>query len=60
MSSPMKLLVKKEEKGYGLMLDDKLLHHVLEYKIESQHNGKYAELSMKMIVQYPVTQESNL
>ncbi len=57
MTKPMELLVKNEGKGFGLILDGKLLHHVLGYKIESLQKGDYAKLSIKMIVRYPVIQE---
>lgn len=38
-----------------LLLDGKALHHVMEYKIESLQKRDYAELSIKMIVRYPIT-----
>lgn len=51
---PMELKVVNEKGKYKLFLDEKKLHHVMEYKIESLQ-GNYAELSIKMIVQYPIT-----
>lgn len=57
---PMKLKVTNENGKYKLFLDEKKLHHIMQYKIESLQKGDYAELSIKMIVRYPVTQENVL
>ena len=56
---PMGLRVEKDEKGVGLWLDEKRLRLVSEYKIESLQKGNHAELSMKILVQYPVIQGNN-
>lgn len=50
----MKLRVEPEKGGYALWLDDKKLHHVEDYKIESSPFGTRAELSLKLLVLYPV------
>lgn len=41
-----------------MFLDGKELHHVKEYKIESSAYEGKAELSIKMLVQFPVSQEN--
>lgn len=56
---PMKLSIQPTQSGgYEILLDDKKLHHVESYKIESSPYGKSAELSIKMLVEYPVRQEN--
>ena len=40
-----------------MLLDGKEIHHVREYKIESTAYEGKAELSIKMLVQFPVSQE---
>lgn len=55
---PMILQFKKNEKGMShILLDGKEIHHVREYKIESTAYEGKAELSIKMLVQFPVSQE---
>lgn len=54
----MKLRIEATEGGYDLWLDDKRLHHIKDYKIESIPSGPYAELSLKLLVQYPTTREN--
>ena len=56
---PMILQFKENEKGRRRMfLDGKELHHVKEYKIESSAFAGRAELSIKILVQFPVNQEN--
>lgn len=56
---PMILQFKEYEKGKSHMfLDGKEIHHVREYKIESTAYEGKAELSIKMMVQFPVSQEN--
>lgn len=47
------LRIVEEEVGYSLYLDDKKLHHIEKYNIESSTVPGTAELSMKMLVKYP-------
>ena len=55
----MTLKFKENEKGRSCMfLDGKELHHVKEYKIESSTFAGRAELSIKILVQFPVNQEN--
>lgn len=59
IENPMKLRVKETlGGGYEIWLDEKRIHHVEGYKIESSTSGRTAELSIKMLVQYPVSQEN--
>ena len=54
MASPMKLKVKETASGgFEIWLDEKKLHHVESYKIESSLPGKTVELSIKLLVKYP-------
>lgn len=53
----MKLEVKNEGiRGPRLVLDGKELHHVLEYGIKSSALAGKAELSLKMLVSFPIKQ----
>ena len=55
----MKLEVKsRSNKGAVLVLDGKELHHVKEYEIKSSDFIGKAELSLKMLVTFPVNQEN--
>lgn len=59
LKPPMKLQFKENENGKNhIFLDGKEIHHVREYKIESSTYVGKAELSIKMLVQFPVNQES--
>ena len=59
VTPPMTLQFKEYEKGRSHMfLDGKEIHHVREYKIESTAYEGKAELSIKMMVQFPVSQEN--
>lgn len=59
MKEPMKLEVKsRSNKGAVLVLDGKELHHVKEYEIKSSDFIGKAELSLKMLVTFPVNQEN--
>lgn len=59
VTPPMKLQFKEYKEGKNHMfLDGKEIHHVREYKIESSAYEGKAELSIKMLVQFPVSQES--
>lgn len=55
---PMEFRMKCVGDGYEIWLDDKRIHHIENYKIESSPYKNKAELSIKMLVQYPVTQEN--
>ena len=58
---PMKLEIKnKEDGGFLLVLDGKQIHHVEEYQIKSSAVKGKAELSLKMLVEFPVNQENVL
>lgn len=50
----MNLTLKENPEGYELMLDNKKLQYVEDYKIvkSSAHNGT-AELTLEMLVKYP-------
>ena len=53
----MKLEVRNEGiRGPRLVLDGKELYHVLEYGIKSSDFIGKAELSLKMLVSFPVDQ----
>lgn len=55
MKEPMKLEVRNEEaKGIYLVLDGKELHHVEAYEIKSSAFAGKAELSLKMLVTFPI------
>ncbi len=59
MKEPMKLEVRNEGiRGPRLVLDGKELHHVKEYEIKSSDFIGKAELSLKMLVTFPVNQEN--
>ena len=59
MKEPMKLEVRNEEaKGIHLVLDGKELHYVEAYEIKSPAFTGKAELSLKMLVTFPVNQEN--
>ena len=47
------LHTEKTSKGTNVYLDDKLIHHIKEIKIESEVVTGTAELSIKMKVKYP-------
>lgn len=47
------LHTKETTEGTDVYLDDKLLHHVKEIRIESSVISGTAELSIKMKVKYP-------
>lgn len=46
-------LIHLHTEGTDIYLDDKLLHHIKEIKIESAVVTGTAELSIKMKVKYP-------
>ena len=57
MKEPMKLVVRNEGiRGPRVVLDGKELHHVKEYEIKSSDFIGKAELSLKMLVTFPVNQ----
>lgn len=57
----MKLEVKSRgDKGAVLVLDGKELHHVLEYGIKSSTLKGKAELSLKMLVNFPADIEQEV
>lgn len=47
------LHTEETSEGTDVYLDDKLLHHIKEIKIESEVVTGTAELSIKMKVKYP-------
>ena len=47
------LTIKEDGSGWDIYLDDKKLHHVESYCIESSTLPGTAELSIKMLVKYP-------
>lgn len=49
----MHLTIKEDGVGWTLCLDDKELHHVESYRIESSTLPRTAELSIKVLVKYP-------
>ncbi|MFR8171156.1 MAG: hypothetical protein ACLU9Q_10095 [Marvinbryantia sp.] len=56
IKKPMKLRIEPTQSGgYEIWLDDKKLHHVESYKIESSPYGNKAELSIKLLVEYPAS-----
>lgn len=56
---PMKLKVIQVEDRERIILDETVLHHVMNYKIESSTMKGKAELSIKMLVEFPVTSKSD-
>lgn len=59
--SPMKLRIIRADDGtYKVCLDETLLHHVEEYKIESSTIKGKVELSLKMLVEFPIFSENDL
>lgn len=57
---PMKLRVIKTDEGtYKIYLDEKPLHHVEGYKIESSAIKGKAELSLRMLVEFPAISEND-
>lgn len=55
MKEPMKLEIKNEGiRGARLVLDGKELHHVKGYEIKSSTFAGKVELSLKMLVTFPV------
>lgn len=53
-------IIKTDEGAYKIYLDETPLHHVKEYKIESSTTRGKAELSIKMLVEFPIISESDL
>lgn len=47
------LSIREEGSGWNLYLDDKQIHHVENYRIESSTLPGTAELSIKLLVKYP-------
>ena len=45
--------VVPENDGYSIFLDEKKLHHVENYKIESASLSGIAKLTLEMLVKYP-------
>lgn len=55
----MKLRIVKTDKGtHKIYLDEVPLHHVEGYKIESSTITGKAELSLRMLVEFPAISES--
>ena len=58
---PMGLEIKSNAGGgYNLFLDGKRIHHVEDYEVKSSTFGCKAELTLKMTVSFPATQESTV
>ena len=51
----MKLVIRDGEHGTTLWLDNKELHHVGDYKIESSTLPGAAKLSIDVLVKFPST-----
>lgn len=49
----MRLTIKEDESGWAIYLDNKKLHHVENFRIESATLPGAAELSIKVLVKYP-------
>lgn len=49
---------KAHNGGFHVFLDDKELSHVEDYKIEKSTIQGKADLSIKILVNFPITQES--
>ena len=47
------LSIREDGSGWAIYLDDKKLHHVENYCIESSTLPGTAELSIKLLVKYP-------
>ena len=61
VEQPMGLEIKSNAGGgYNLFLDGKRIHHVEDYEVKSSTFGCKAELTLKMTVSFPVTQENTL
>lgn len=59
VEQPMGLEIKSNAGGgYNLFLDGKRIHHVEDYELKSSTFRCKAELTLKMLVSFPVTQES--
>lgn len=46
--------------GYNLYLDGKRIHHVEDYELKSSTFGCKAELTLKILVSFPVIKENTL
>lgn len=56
---PMELKILPTPNGkFEIWLDETKIHHVANYKLESSTNGKCAELTLKILVKYPIEKES--
>ncbi len=61
VEQPMGLEIKSNAGGgYNLYLDGKRIHHVEDYDLKSSTFGCKAELTLKMLVSFPVIQENTL
>lgn len=61
VEQPMGLEIKSNAGGgYNLYLDGKRIHHVEDYEVKSSTFGCKAELTLKMLVSFPVAQESTV
>lgn len=52
-------IIKTDDGAYRIYLDETPLHHVKEYKIESSAIKGRAELSIKMLVQFPTISKND-
>lgn len=61
VEQPMGLEIKSNAGGgYNLYLDGKRIHYVEDYELKSSTFGCKAELTLKMLVSFPVIQENTL
>ena len=61
VEQPMGLEIKSNAGGgYNLFLDGKRIHHVEDYELKSSTFGCKAELTLKMLISFPVIKESTV
>lgn len=58
MRKPMKLKIESCKGGYQLMLDDTEIHHIETYQVKSSALSSRAELTITMLVEFPIKQEN--
>lgn len=49
----LKLNIMSKERGYSIFLDEKEIHHVENYKIESTSLTGCSKLTLEVLVAYP-------
>ncbi len=54
-NKPHKLKVlATENSAFEIWLDEKRIHHVVDYGIKKCGNGNLAELNLKLVVRFPI------